>query len=455
MIIEQEKLMTVPLPTFVPHKWHLQELSNFDRAAKNGFKDKRFFLKCWHRKSRKTTLDINILNRECIRNPKSVYIHVFPTYAQAKRVVWDDPDMLKRYVPKWVIKRVDEKDLIVEYKNGSLYRLFGTDKNNKNHLRGVNFRGAVMDEFAEHDKSVFPEILQPIAANPNEDGSLKWVNFSFTPKGNNHAKVRFDIAHKDSMYTASILKASTSGIVSPEVLAQIRGEMPAATYEQEFECAFNEAGTSVFKGVQNAIGGELEQYVAKHTYVTGVDLARLKDYAVFITMCRETRRVVNFFRCNKQTWSVVKEAAMNIHKSYNSMFYVDATGVGDPIVEDFRNMRIPVEGLTLTNELKGQMINRLALAIEQRLITYPYIPELIAELEAYTFEILPSNKFRYNAPEGMHDDCVISLALAVEGMKNYITTMSIPAAIKKIRDYSEIKPVEQAVKGFDGWSNLA
>ena len=40
---------------------------------------------------------------------------------------------------------------------------------------------------------------------------------------------------------------------------------------------------------------------------------------------------------------------------------------------------------------------------------------LLGELLAFQAERLPSGLMRYSAPEGMHDDCVISLALAWHG----------------------------------------
>jgi len=39
-------------------------------------------------------------------------------------------------------------------------------------------------------------------------------------------------------------------------------------------------------------------------------------------------------------------------------------------------------------------------------------PTLINELQAFEMDRLPSGMVRYAAPEGLHDDCVISLALA-------------------------------------------
>jgi len=39
-------------------------------------------------------------------------------------------------------------------------------------------------------------------------------------------------------------------------------------------------------------------------------------------------------------------------------------------------------------------------------------PVLVGELQAYDMQRLPSGMVRYGAPEGMHDDTVMSLALA-------------------------------------------
>jgi hypothetical protein len=36
----------------------------------------------------------------------------------------------------------------------------------------------------------------------------------------------------------------------------------------------------------------------------------------------------------------------------------------------------------------------------------------LGELEAYQVERLPGGDFRYTAPAGGHDDCVVALALA-------------------------------------------
>jgi hypothetical protein len=58
----------------------------------------------------------------------------------------------------------------------------------------------------------------------------------------------------------------------------------------------------------------------------------------------------------------------------------------------------------------------LALAFERGTIRIPNDPALLGELQASEAKSLPSGMTRYAAPEGLHDDCVMSLALAWQGL---------------------------------------
>lgn len=71
-----------------------------------------------------------------------------------------------------------------------------------------------------------------------------------------------------------------------------------------------------------------------------------------------------------------------------------------------------VVGVQFTNASKSNIIESLALAFEQRTIVIIPDPVLIGELQAYESERLLSGLIRYGAPDSMHDDCVMSLALA-------------------------------------------
>jgi hypothetical protein len=79
-----------------------------------------------------------------------------------------------------------------------------------------------------------------------------------------------------------------------------------------------------------------------------------------------------------------------------------------------------VMGFQFTQQSKAQVIETLALAFERGEIVIPPEQVLVNELQSYEVERLPGGGLRYSAPSGMHDDCVISLALvwrAAHGMR--------------------------------------
>ena len=97
---------------------------------------------------------------------------------------------------------------------------------------------------------------------------------------------------------------------------------------------------------------------------------------------------------------------------------IDSTGLGDPIYDELRREQVPVEGYKLTNASKAELIENLSIQIEQHKISYPKLPELIAELKMYGWTKTKGGNIIYNAPEGYHDDIVISLALAAWMQRN-------------------------------------
>jgi hypothetical protein len=73
-------------------------------------------------------------------------------------------------------------------------------------------------------------------------------------------------------------------------------------------------------------------------------------------------------------------------------------------------------GYQFTNASKEALIDNLAMRIEAGTVRLMDVPAQTNELLAYQYELTPSRNVRMNAPQGMHDDCVIALGLAVWGL---------------------------------------
>jgi hypothetical protein len=91
---------------------------------------------------------------------------------------------------------------------------------------------------------------------------------------------------------------------------------------------------------------------------------------------------------------------------------VDSTGVGDPVLEDLqRDGNRRFTGFKFHQTSKQRLMEALAVAIQQTRITFPKGP-IVSELENFEFQY-GAGGVRYTAPPGLHDDCVMALALAV------------------------------------------
>jgi len=183
-----------------------------------------------------------------------------------------------------------------------------------------------------------------------------------------------------------------------------------------------EIDSTVFKNQHLCIAGDFTNVDPKFNYIVGLDLAKSIDWNVATVMNAQTKHVDDWIRW-QGPWTLTKERAKAINKKFNNpLFVIDSTGVGDPIVEDLQRDGLAILPIHLTNTLKAQIIEKLVVSIEQRLITFPSIEELLEELRIFQAILSPNRLIKYSAPEGMHDDCVISLGLANWGLFGNIYT---------------------------------
>jgi hypothetical protein len=190
----------------------------------------------------------------------------------------------------------------------------------------------------------------------------------------------------------------------------------------------------VFRGVDECAVGQLEEPKPGRKYKIGIDVAKYRDFWVSTVIDVQSKRMVGFDRSNKLDWNFQKARTLALAQKWNNAeITIDSTGVGDPIYEDLQRMGLSIDPYQFTNQSKKVLIENLALMIEQRQITYPPIQELIDELKCFEAEFTSANNIRYNAPQGKHDDCVISLALTCWGLTSQPALISAENFLTGIR----------------------
>lgn len=289
--------------------------------------------------------------------------------------------------------------------NGSSIMFKSADNFNALRGEGVNFM--VIDEAAMIQREAWEEALRPTLSDKN--GSAIIVS---TPKGRNWFFELF-CRGNDSHYTdyqSFNFPTSANPFIPKDEIDEVRKTLPSDVFKQEYEAQFLDDSAGVFRNIKDCISGNFEEPKNK-SYYLGWDIAKHQDFSV-ITVIDHHGHVVFFDRFNQIDYSLQIQRVESIAKKYGAFVLMDSTGAGDPVLEQIKNKGLAVEGYQFTNTSKQQLIEHLSVGLEQRMVTFPKIDVLINELMIYQYEITRAGNMRYNAPDGYHDDCVISLALA-------------------------------------------
>ncbi|MFZ5789762.1 MAG: terminase large subunit domain-containing protein [Pseudomonadota bacterium] len=220
----------------------------------------RFAVLVCHRRAGKTVACINDLVRAAVtcRKPQPRFAYLAPFYAQAKDVAFD---YLRHFTGPIPGAAANVAELRVDLPNGARVRLYGAE--NAERLRGLYFDGIVIDEPADMDPRVWPEIIRPALAD-----RAGWAVFIGTPKGRNAFCELWEAALKDPAWFTLMLKASETGILPAAELEAARLAMSEDQYAQEFECSFDAAVQGSYYGALIA-GLEKEKRLARVPYEPG------------------------------------------------------------------------------------------------------------------------------------------------------------------------------------------
>jgi len=297
----------------------------------------------------------------------------------------------------------------IELVNGSAIEFKSADR--FDNLRGARVDFLVIDEAAMVDRDAWELTLRPTLSDTQ--GRAMFIS---TPRGRNWFYELFARGQDQQYpeYESFTFPTSSNPYIKDEEIEEARATLPSDVFSQEYRAEFMENSAGAFRHIHNCVKGTLEEPQSGHVYVIGWDAAKHSDFSVITVVDVERKHVVAFDRFTGIDYTFQLQRLKAVATKYNNARVVmDSTGQGDPLLEQVRALGIDVEGMTFTNARKKQHIENLALQIEQEEVSFPEIKELINELSIYEYERTRAGNVTYAAPSGYHDDCVISLALAV------------------------------------------
>ena len=366
--------------------------------------DARFKVVSAGRRWGKTRLGVN----ECIdaaSQGKRAW-WVAPSYKMSE-VGWRPIKQLCRRIPGTDIKLVDRT---VVFPDGGFIAVRSAD--NPDSLRGEGLDLVVMDECAFTRKEAWTEAIRPALS----DRIGKALLFS-TPKGRNWFWESYQRGlNKEEGWASFLFPTVTNPYIDPNEVEDAKRDLPEIIFRQEYMAEFIDDQGGVFRRVQEAAVLDPIEPQRGRQYAAGVDVASSVDYTVVTVLDAESKQMVYMDRFNRVDYPVLEDRLAALYAKWDLYnMTIEANSIGRPVLDHMAVRGLCVTPFTTTNQTKQTVIQSLQSAFEHGAIQILNDPILVGELLSFEAKRNNSGSFSYSAPDGMHDDCVMSLAIAWYG----------------------------------------
>lgn len=200
-----------------------------------------------------------------------------------------------------------------------------------------------------------------------------------------------------------------------EWIERTRRRMGELMFRQEFECEFLGDG-SVFRKIAEASTADRQNKpIDGHHYLISVDWGKLTDWTVLAVWDATLGHLVFIDRFQQIDYTLQLARLRALCERFRpGALAPERNSMGEPLLEQIaRAAWAPplILPFTTTNASKALAVEAFALALEQDAVKMIDDPVLTGELHAFEGTRLPSGLIRYGAPEGSHDDCVMSAVI--------------------------------------------
>lgn len=255
------------------------------------------------RRAGKDVTAFNLCIRECLRKVCVIY-YIFPTYSQAKKVIWDSitntGTRILDYIPEELVESKNSQEMKIRFVNGSLLQLVGSD--NFDSLMGTNPQGVVFSEYSLQDPRAYQYIRPILTANNG------WSLFLSTPRGKNHLWELYQIAQQSPTWFCYKLTVEDTNHIPLHEIERERadGVMSEDLIQQEYYTSFTMGveGAYYAKYIDRMrVKGQIGQvpYEVGFKVHTCWDLGvRDSTTIIFFEVIGQTVRIIDCYENSKQ-----------------------------------------------------------------------------------------------------------------------------------------------------------
>lgn len=344
--------------------------------------------------------------------PGRNYWWIAPTFPVAKIAYRRVRRMMHRADPKKTIWSSNDSELRISFtdlnsreKDDARAEIWFKGSDDPDSLYGEDVYGAVVDEASRCKEDSWYALRSTLTATKGK------VRIIGNVKGRKNWAFQMGQQAKSGEPNMSYAKltawdAVDGGVLDAEEIHDAKRRLPERIFNELFLAEPGDDGGNPF-GIQY-IAECFAPYVPGKPVVYGVDLAKSQDWTAVVGLDDNGNEC--FFERWQGPWRDTKRKLLQI---LDAPAHIDATGNGNPIVEDLQHACTnEIEGFVFSNPSKQQIMEGLATGIQSG--TMRLRTELLrSELELFEYEY-SKRLVKYNAPVGCHDDCVCALALAYD-----------------------------------------
>jgi len=388
------------MSTIKGYKPHLKQKEIHNSIINESYK---YYILNIGRQFGKTMLGINQMLYWSINHKGCNIAWVTPIYKQSKKVF----DEMEKVTKSSGLFEYNRSDLTISGFNSQIQFFSGERPDN---IRGNTFDYLIVDEMAFTRPELWSEVLSATVLVKG-----KKVIFISTPKGKNHFYQLSLQPNYDNRYKYFHYSSYDNPMIDAEDLEERKRSLPKHIFEQEYLAKFIDNASGLFKNVDSCVIKPAER---TQKLFGGLDIGRADDYTV-LTILNKNYQMVYVQRWRQQEWSkIIDEVATKI-REYNAEIFVEVNNQGDVFYEMLQNkVYNNVQPYVTSTATKPIMIEDLAVHFENKDIGILNESWLVDELNAFTYIYNEkTRRVQYGAPQGVHDDGVMSLALAVQSIK--------------------------------------
>jgi hypothetical protein len=358
---------------------------------------------------------------ECIdvANRGGIAWWVSPTYKMSE-VGWRPLRQIASRIPGADVSLAERR---VTFQHGGSVTVRSSDSPNS--LRGEGLDFLVMDECAFITEDAWLEALRPTLSD--RKGKALFIS---TPKGRNWFWNVYQRGLSGGEWASFQFPTRSNPYIDPSEIEEARRTLPERVFLQEYEAVFLEDGGGVFRRVQEAATSQpVESWQEGRQYVAGVDVASLEDFTVVSVLDVEANALVYLDHFNRVDYTLLEGRLDALYKRFKmDAMQIEVNSIGQGVVDHLQNRGMHIIPFTTTNATKQAAIQDLVSAFEHGNIKILNDPGLINELLSFEATRNKSGSFSYSAPDGLHDDYVMSLAIAWNAIGRRTTIIDDPFA---------------------------